>query len=209
MFPPTFSAALSQQLSYAAQLLSLVLLPRFSHLPHMGLWLGPFLWDTERSLLVTHMPCLRHLAVCTDQQIAFTPCNKQDIPQVTIKIHGVWEGLLCFTGFCSSWLLYSLPTPVPVCWACLCYVKWPDFATCWSASFILPPRRKSSCECVCSCFFDYLWLNMHDWSKRKGKKEGHLHKKQERGDGLWEALWFCFSRACSWESSVSQRDIEN
>lgn len=89
MFPPTFSAALSQQLSHAAQPLSLVLHPRSSHLALMGLWLGPFSRDTARSLLVTRMPCTRHLAVCTDQPVPFTLCHKQDIPQVTIKNHEV------------------------------------------------------------------------------------------------------------------------
>lgn len=161
MCPSTFNAALSQQVSHAAQLLSLVLHPRFPHLAHMGLWLGPFSWDTARSLLAALMTCARHLAVCTDQQIAFTPCHKQDIPQVTIKNHGAWEGLLCS----EVSVLHGCCTPSPLqclCAGLACAVSCDQ--TLPHAGWHLPsfPSGETAGVSVCvHASFDYLWVSMH------------------------------------------------
>lgn len=159
IFPTAFGAALSQQLSHAAQLLSLVLHPRFSHLAHMELWLGPFSWDTEISLLVTHM----HRALgCMYRP---TDCfhSLSQTGHSSSHCQSPWSVRRAVLFY---WFLF-LPTPVPVCWACLCHVTQPNFATRWSAPLILPLRRKSSCECVCvHASFDRPWLNLHVRSKK-------------------------------------------
>lgn len=83
VLPPTFSAALSQQLAHAAQLLSLVLHPRSSY--------GTMTWATltgvsEVSNGSTQGKVL-HSAAHTNHHVVFTPSHKQDIPPVTIKNH--------------------------------------------------------------------------------------------------------------------------